>query len=58
MFYHNSTVVLYKVIVSVIYSIIDYLDCMGILQHKLSTYNKKFEQIFSMIRLGWVFLRF
>ena len=50
MFYHNRMTVVYKVIVSVIYSYVDTFICidyMGILQHKLSTSDKKFKNNFN-----------
>ena len=59
-FDHNRTIVVYKVIGTVIYLFIDILCCLyylGILQQKLSTYDNKFEKKGSMICLGLVFLK-
>ena len=59
-FDHNRTIVVYKVIGTVIYLFINILCCLyylGILQQKLSTYDNKFEKKGSMICLGLVFLK-
>ena len=61
MFYDNRTAVVYKVIVSVIYSSVDHFLCinyLGIVQQKLSdlTYSNRFEKWSSIICLGLLFL--
>ena len=63
MFYDKSIAVLYKVIISNIYSFINNflcIDYLGIVQQQLSdfAYNNRLEKRGSMICLGWVFLKF